>query len=117
MEYLIFSAFFWSYCCVAVSLISTGYERNFGRGLSCHMQFQNQTSELNIVLYISFILSSSVSLICQLLFSFLFSQGLTPKVLVVGPKLIFSFTLAQYLISRIDTALGGDGNVEGKHSH
>lgn len=44
-------------------------------------------------------------------------KGLTPKVLVVGPKLIFSFTLAQYLISRIDTALGGDGNVEGKHSH
>ncbi len=59
----------------------------------------------------------SVSSFCQLLFSFLFFQGLTPKVLVVGPKLIFSFTLAQYLISRIDTALGGDGQVEGKHSH
>lgn len=27
-----------------------------------------------------------------------FFKGLTPKVLIVGPKLIFSFTLAQTLI-------------------
>lgn len=32
-------------------------------------------------------------------------KGLTPKILMVGPKLIFSFTLAQYLIAKIEHAL------------
>lgn len=31
-----------------------------------------------------------------------FMKGVTPKVLTVGPKLVFSFTVAQWLISRID---------------
>ncbi|OLY83582.1 Mitochondrial GTP/GDP carrier protein 1 [Smittium mucronatum] len=30
-------------------------------------------------------------------------KGLVPKILVVGPKLIFSFTVAQHLIPKIDT--------------
>lgn len=34
-----------------------------------------------------------------------FFKGLTPKILVVGPKLIFSFTIAQQLIPIIDTFL------------
>ncbi|OMJ15685.1 putative mitochondrial carrier [Smittium culicis] len=32
-------------------------------------------------------------------------KGLTPKILVVGPKLIFSFTVAQTLIPKIDSLL------------
>lgn len=31
-------------------------------------------------------------------------KGLVPKVLVVGPKLVFSFTIAQYLISTFETS-------------
>ncbi|KAJ1669246.1 high copy suppressor of abf2, partial [Spiromyces aspiralis] len=31
-----------------------------------------------------------------------FFKGLTPKILVVGPKLVFSFTCAQWLIPQID---------------
>ncbi|KAI9496274.1 mitochondrial carrier domain-containing protein [Zychaea mexicana] len=34
-----------------------------------------------------------------------FFKGLTPKILVVGPKLIFSFTVAQQLIPVFDSAL------------
>ncbi|ORZ41358.1 mitochondrial carrier domain-containing protein [Catenaria anguillulae PL171] len=34
-----------------------------------------------------------------------FFKGLGPKVLVVGPKLIFSFTVAQYLIAKIHETL------------
>ncbi|KAI9187556.1 high copy suppressor of abf2 [Blastocladiella emersonii ATCC 22665] len=34
-----------------------------------------------------------------------FFKGLGPKVLVVGPKLIFSFTVAQYLIAKIHESL------------
>lgn len=30
-----------------------------------------------------------------------FFKGLTPKILVVGPKLIFSFTVAQQLIQEL----------------
>lgn len=30
-----------------------------------------------------------------------FFKGVTPKVVFVGPKLIFSFTVAQYLIDRL----------------
>lgn len=36
-----------------------------------------------------------------------FFKGLTPKVLVVGPKLIFSFTVAQQLIPTFDRMLRG----------
>lgn len=32
-------------------------------------------------------------------------KGLTPKLIVVGPKLIFSFTIAQYLISYLERTL------------
>lgn len=31
-----------------------------------------------------------------------FFKGLTPKLLVVGPKLIFSFTIAQYMIAKLE---------------
>ncbi|KAG5189291.1 mitochondrial carrier domain-containing protein [Tribonema minus] len=34
-----------------------------------------------------------------------FFKGLTPKLIVVGPKLIFSFTVAQHMISYLDTRL------------
>merc|ERR1712232_685528 len=34
-----------------------------------------------------------------------FFKGLTPKIIVVGPKLIFSFTIAQTLISYFQTVL------------
>ena len=34
-----------------------------------------------------------------------FFKGLTPKLLVVGPKLVFSFTVAQQLIPMFDSAL------------
>ncbi|CAM9556011.1 unnamed protein product, partial [Phaeothamnion confervicola] len=34
-----------------------------------------------------------------------FFKGLTPKLLVVGPKLVFSFTVAQHLISVLDKRL------------
>jgi hypothetical protein len=37
-----------------------------------------------------------------------FFKGLTPKILVVGPKLIFSFTVAQQLIPVIDNMLEGN---------
>ncbi|KAI9009642.1 mitochondrial carrier domain-containing protein [Gaertneriomyces semiglobifer] len=37
-----------------------------------------------------------------------FFKGLTPKILVVGPKLIFSFTVAQQLIPIFSRALEGD---------
>ncbi|KAI9032691.1 mitochondrial carrier domain-containing protein [Phycomyces nitens] len=36
-----------------------------------------------------------------------FFKGLTPKILVVGPKLIFSFTIAQQLIPVFDRAFSG----------
>jgi len=36
-----------------------------------------------------------------------FFKGLTPKFISVGPKLVFSFTLAQYLIVQFDIALRG----------
>jgi hypothetical protein len=32
-------------------------------------------------------------------------KGLTPKLLVVGPKLIFSFTVAQHLIGYLEQAM------------
>jgi hypothetical protein len=32
-------------------------------------------------------------------------KGLTPKILVVAPKLIFSFTIAQWLIAKIEKSL------------
>jgi len=32
-----------------------------------------------------------------------FFKGLTPKILMVGPKLIFSFTIAQYLIAKLES--------------
>jgi len=35
-----------------------------------------------------------------------FFKGLTPKILVVGPKLIFSFTIAQQLIPLFDNMIG-----------
>lgn len=45
-------------------------------------------------------------------------KGLIPKMIVVGPKLMFSFSLSQYLIKHINTALGGDGDEkEDKHHH
>ena len=31
-------------------------------------------------------------------------KGLIPKVSIVGPKLVFSFTIAQYLIARCERA-------------
>ncbi|KAJ1833457.1 high copy suppressor of abf2 [Coemansia sp. RSA 2711] len=36
-----------------------------------------------------------------------FFKGLTPKILVVGPKLVFGFTLAQFFIPTIDRMLKG----------
>eukprot|EP00611_Tribonema_gayanum_P009826 TRINITY_DN1968_c0_g1_i1.p1 TRINITY_DN1968_c0_g1~~TRINITY_DN1968_c0_g1_i1.p1 ORF type:complete len:413 (-),score=151.98 TRINITY_DN1968_c0_g1_i1:500-1738(-) len=36
-----------------------------------------------------------------------FFKGLTPKLIVVGPKLIFSFTVAQHMISYLDTRFTG----------
>ncbi|KAI9499825.1 high copy suppressor of abf2 [Coemansia spiralis] len=36
-----------------------------------------------------------------------FFKGLTPKILVVGPKLVFGFTLAQWFIPAFDRALKG----------
>lgn len=37
-----------------------------------------------------------------------FFKGLTPKLLTTGPKLVFSFALAQTLIPAFDRLLGGD---------
>ncbi|ORX47070.1 mitochondrial carrier [Hesseltinella vesiculosa] len=37
-----------------------------------------------------------------------FFKGLTPKILVVGPKLMFSFTVAQQLIPKFDKMLRGE---------
>lgn len=37
-------------------------------------------------------------------------KGLVPKVLVVGPKLVFSFTIAQYMIGKFEQALGKTAN-------
>lgn len=34
-----------------------------------------------------------------------FFKGLIPKLLFAGPKLIFSFTIAQYLIDRLSTVM------------
>lgn len=34
-------------------------------------------------------------------------KGLTPKLLTVGPKLVFSFTVAQYLIALSDRLVAG----------
>lgn len=39
-----------------------------------------------------------------------FFKGLTPKILVVGPKLIFSFTIAQQLIPVFHRMLDANGN-------
>ncbi|KAG0172008.1 hypothetical protein DFQ28_003014 [Apophysomyces sp. BC1034] len=39
-----------------------------------------------------------------------FFKGLTPKILVVGPKLIFSFTIAQQLIPVFHRAFSGESN-------
>lgn len=36
-----------------------------------------------------------------------FFKGLTPKLLVVGPKLVFSFTVAQQMIPIFDKMLKG----------
>jgi len=36
-----------------------------------------------------------------------FFKGLTPKFISVGPKLVFSFTLAQYLIVQLDIIMRG----------
>lgn len=44
-------------------------------------------------------------------------KGMGPKVMVIGPKLVFSFTIAQYVISRFDEALNArknQGNSTGK---
>ena len=35
-----------------------------------------------------------------------FFKGLTPKLLAVSPKLIFSFTVAQYFIDKADNLFG-----------
>jgi hypothetical protein len=32
-------------------------------------------------------------------------KGLTPKIIVVGPKLVFSFTVAQHLIAYFEHSL------------
>ena len=37
-------------------------------------------------------------------------KGLVPKFLVVGPKLVFSFTIAQYVIAQMENALAKDKN-------
>eukprot|EP00939_MAST-03C_sp_MAST-3C-sp1_P002438 g2438.t1 len=37
-------------------------------------------------------------------------KGMGPKVMVIGPKLVFSFTIAQYVISRFDDALSARKN-------
>ena len=36
-----------------------------------------------------------------------FFKGLTPKILVVGPKLVFSFTIAQQMIPIFDKLIKG----------
>ena len=44
-------------------------------------------------------------------------KGMGPKIMVIGPKLVFSFTIAQYVISRFDEALNArknQGNSTGK---
>ncbi|PIA14141.1 mitochondrial carrier [Coemansia reversa NRRL 1564] len=41
-----------------------------------------------------------------------FFKGLTPKILVVGPKLVYGFTLAQYFIPTFDRILRGSKPVE-----
>ncbi|CAG8459885.1 mitochondrial carrier domain-containing protein [Gigaspora rosea] len=38
-----------------------------------------------------------------------FFKGITPKLIVVGPKLVFSFTVAQQLIPLLDNFLAGKG--------
>ncbi len=42
-----------------------------------------------------------------------FAHGLTPKLLTVGPKLIFSYTVAHMLTSRVGAALGVDMAAKG----
>ncbi|KAJ2161143.1 high copy suppressor of abf2 [Coemansia sp. RSA 552] len=41
-----------------------------------------------------------------------FFKGLTPKILVVGPKLVFGFTLAQWFIPTFDAMLKGNRAAE-----
>jgi hypothetical protein len=41
-----------------------------------------------------------------------FFKGLTPKVLTVGPKLVFSFTVAQWLIDNLDSIFAGKKNTQ-----
>ncbi|CAJ0767274.1 9024_t:CDS:2, partial [Entrophospora sp. SA101] len=38
-----------------------------------------------------------------------FFKGITPKIIVVGPKLVFSFTVAQQLIPILDNFFGSKG--------
>jgi hypothetical protein len=41
-----------------------------------------------------------------------FFKGLLPKILVVGPKLVFSFTIAQQAIPMFGKLLGDDKKAE-----
>nr|CAG8457564.1 1950_t:CDS:2 [Entrophospora candida] len=41
-----------------------------------------------------------------------FFKGITPKIIVVGPKLVFSFTVAQQLIPILDNFFGSKGVVK-----
>ncbi|KAJ2025894.1 high copy suppressor of abf2, partial [Coemansia sp. S610] len=43
-----------------------------------------------------------------------FFKGLTPKILVVGPKLVFGFTLAQWFIPTFDRMLKGQTLAEAR---
>ncbi|KAJ2328976.1 high copy suppressor of abf2, partial [Coemansia sp. RSA 2681] len=43
-----------------------------------------------------------------------FFKGLTPKILVVGPKLVFGFTLAQWFIPTFDRMLKGQTVAEAR---
>ena len=46
-----------------------------------------------------------------------FARGIVPKVLTVGPKLVFSFTVAQYMMAQFAEMMGADPSAAkgGKH--
>ncbi|CAG8692784.1 25439_t:CDS:2, partial [Racocetra persica] len=45
----------------------------------------------------------------QIIRNMIRQEGITPKLMVVGPKLVFSFTVAQQLIPLLDNFLVGKG--------
>ncbi|CAJ0898836.1 2501_t:CDS:2, partial [Entrophospora sp. SA101] len=48
----------------------------------------------------------------QIIRKMILKEGITPKIIVVGPKLVFSFTVAQQLIPILDNFFGSKGVIK-----